>query len=134
MEHATEPIEVIARLLFQGAGIDVAADAAELENPLFDALSGRASFLFAAEPSGDIGTQGQSEQVGPEPLLAENTVVQAREGAGSQFGKPSCRQVEFADDFGADGYGKDAMECVDVAKRFLGLGEPEEEPVPVTGS
>ena len=36
---------------------------------------------------------------------------------------------EFADDFGADGYGKDAMECVDLAKRFLGLQEVE-EPVP----
>ncbi len=33
---------------------------------------------------------------------------------------------EFADDFGSDGYGKDAMECVDLAKRFLGLGEAEE--------
>ena len=30
---------------------------------------------------------------------------------------------EFADDFGADGYGKDAIECVDLAKSFLGLGE-----------
>ena len=36
---------------------------------------------------------------------------------------------EFADDFGADGYGKDAIECVDLAKRFLGLQEVE-EPVP----
>ena len=33
---------------------------------------------------------------------------------------------EFADDFGADGYGKDAIECVDLAKSFLGLGEAEE--------
>ena len=33
---------------------------------------------------------------------------------------------EFADDFGADGYGKDAIECVDLAKRFLGIGETEE--------
>ncbi len=33
---------------------------------------------------------------------------------------------EFADDFGADGYGKDAMECVDLAKQFLGLLEAEE--------
>ena len=33
---------------------------------------------------------------------------------------------EFADDFGADGYGKDAMECVDLAKRFLGPQEVEE--------
>ena len=29
---------------------------------------------------------------------------------------------EFADDFGADGYGKDAMECVDMAKRLIGAG------------
>ena len=34
---------------------------------------------------------------------------------------------EFADDFGADGYGKDAIECVDLAKRFLGIGQTEEE-------
>ena len=37
---------------------------------------------------------------------------------------------EFADDFGADGYGQDAIECVDLAKRFVGLLEAE-EPVPV---
>lgn len=37
---------------------------------------------------------------------------------------------EFADDFGADGYGKDAIECVDLAKRFVGLMEAE-EPIPV---
>ena len=37
---------------------------------------------------------------------------------------------EFADDFGADGYGKDAMDCVDLAKQFLGLQEAEEA-VPV---
>ena len=37
---------------------------------------------------------------------------------------------EFADDFGADGYGNDAIECVDLAKRFVGLLEAE-EPVPV---
>ena len=30
---------------------------------------------------------------------------------------------EFADDFGADGYGKDAIECVDIAKRFFGVAE-----------
>ena len=28
---------------------------------------------------------------------------------------------EFADDMGADGYGKDAMECVEKAKEFLGI-------------
>ena len=27
---------------------------------------------------------------------------------------------EFADDMGADGYGKDAMACVDLAKDFVG--------------
>ncbi len=36
---------------------------------------------------------------------------------------------EFADDFGADGYGKDAMECVDLAKRFLGIAETAEDTV-----
>ena len=41
---------------------------------------------------------------------------------------------EFADDFGADGYGRDAIDCVDITKRFLGLGEPEEEPLAVPGS
>lgn len=30
---------------------------------------------------------------------------------------------EFADDMGADGYGKDAMACVDLAKNLLGVGE-----------
>ena len=30
---------------------------------------------------------------------------------------------EFADDFGADGYGKDAMECVELAKGYVGVGE-----------
>ena len=28
---------------------------------------------------------------------------------------------EFADDMGADGYGKDAIQCVDIAKDFLGI-------------
>lgn len=32
---------------------------------------------------------------------------------------------EFADDFGADGYGKDAMECVETASRFLGVGQTD---------
>ena len=30
---------------------------------------------------------------------------------------------EFADDMGSDGYGKDAMDCVSLAKRLLGLEE-----------
>jgi 5-methyltetrahydrofolate--homocysteine methyltransferase len=29
---------------------------------------------------------------------------------------------EFADDMGADGYGKDAISCVDIAKGFYGIG------------
>ncbi|MCI0440911.1 MAG: corrinoid protein [Chloroflexi bacterium] len=33
---------------------------------------------------------------------------------------------EFADDMGADGYGKDAIACVDLAKRFVGLVEEPE--------
>ena len=32
---------------------------------------------------------------------------------------------EFADDFGADGYGKDAIECVEIASRFLGVGQAD---------
>ncbi|CAI8053841.1 Dimethylamine corrinoid protein 3 [Geodia barretti] len=32
-------------------------------------------------------------------------------------------RLEFADDMGADGYGENAMECVDMAKRFMGAGE-----------
>jgi 5-methyltetrahydrofolate--homocysteine methyltransferase len=36
---------------------------------------------------------------------------------------------EFADDMGSDGYGKDAMDCVTLAKRLLGLEEiPEAAP------
>ena len=37
---------------------------------------------------------------------------------------------EFADDMGADGYGKDAMDCVELAKRMIGTGEPAPETVP----
>ena len=33
---------------------------------------------------------------------------------------------EFADDMGADGYGKDALECVALAKRFIEEGDDEE--------
>ena len=29
---------------------------------------------------------------------------------------------EFADDMGADGYGKDALACVALAKQLLGVG------------
>jgi 5-methyltetrahydrofolate--homocysteine methyltransferase len=29
---------------------------------------------------------------------------------------------EFAEDMGADGYGKDAIACVDMAKELLGVG------------
>ena len=31
---------------------------------------------------------------------------------------------EFADDMGADGYGKDAIACVDMAKQLIGIEEP----------
>ena len=37
---------------------------------------------------------------------------------------------EFADDMGADGYGKDAISCVDLAKSFYGSTEPIESMVP----
>ncbi len=36
---------------------------------------------------------------------------------------------EFADDMGADGYGKDAIACVEKAKELLGIEEPTPEPV-----
>ncbi|MBM3944944.1 MAG: cobalamin-binding protein [SAR202 cluster bacterium] len=35
---------------------------------------------------------------------------------------------EFAEDMGADGYGKDAIACVDLAKKFLGVGDAETQP------
>ncbi len=41
---------------------------------------------------------------------------------------------EFADDFGADGYGKDAMDCVALAKGFMGIDETEEVEAPVPTS
>ena len=44
-------------------------------------------------------------------------------------------RLEFADDMGADGYGENAMECVDMAKRFMGAVEPQGmESMPVAGS
>ena len=39
---------------------------------------------------------------------------------------------EFADDMGADGYGKDAMDCVDLAKEFVSQSGIEES-VATTG-
>jgi 5-methyltetrahydrofolate--homocysteine methyltransferase len=36
---------------------------------------------------------------------------------------------EFAEDMGADGYGKDAIACVEKAKELLGIEEPAPEPV-----
>ena len=42
---------------------------------------------------------------------------------------------EFADDMGADGYGENAMACVDLAKRLMGIGDAEGmEAVTVAGS
>jgi len=37
---------------------------------------------------------------------------------------------EFADDMGADGYGKDAMSCVDLAKRLLDFEQAPQEKIP----
>ena len=38
--------------------------------------------------------------------------------------------LEFSEDMGADGYGKDAVACVDKAKELLGTSEvPIPEPV-----
>lgn len=42
---------------------------------------------------------------------------------------------EFADDMGADGYGENAMACVDLAKQFMGVEETADaEPIAVAGS
>jgi 5-methyltetrahydrofolate--homocysteine methyltransferase len=35
---------------------------------------------------------------------------------------------EFADDMGADGYGKDAIACVEMAKQLVGVEQPTPEP------
>ena len=35
---------------------------------------------------------------------------------------------EFADDMGADGYGKDAIACVEMAKQLIGVQEPARSP------
>ena len=40
---------------------------------------------------------------------------------------------EFADDFGSDGYGKDAIECVEIAKGFLASGDTQQDPVNLAG-
>jgi 5-methyltetrahydrofolate--homocysteine methyltransferase len=45
-----------------------------------------------------------------------------REGIKFMVGGAPVTQ-EFADDMGADGYGKDAMACVDLAKNLLDVGE-----------
>ena len=37
---------------------------------------------------------------------------------------------EWADEIGADGYGRDAMEALDVAKQLVGLAKPTEAPIP----
>ena len=41
---------------------------------------------------------------------------------------------EFADDMGADGYGKDAIDCVDLARRLLGFEDFAESSEPVAAS
>ena len=42
--------------------------------------------------------------------------------------------LEFADDMGSDGYGKDAIECVDLARRLLGLEDMAASTEPVAAS
>ncbi len=37
---------------------------------------------------------------------------------------------EWADEIGADGFGRDAMEALDVAKQLIGLAKPAEAPTP----
>ena len=41
---------------------------------------------------------------------------------------------EFADDMGADGYGKDAIDCVDLARRLLGFEDFAKRAAPVTAT
>ena len=41
---------------------------------------------------------------------------------------------EFADDMGADGYGKDAIDCVDLARRLLGMEDFAQSATPVAAS
>ncbi len=41
---------------------------------------------------------------------------------------------EFADDMGADGYGKDAIECVDLARRLLGFEDFAKSATPVAAT
>ena len=53
--------------------------------------------------------------------------VGLREGLKVMVGGAPLSQ-EFADDMGADGYGDNAIECVDLAKRFMGVEEPESVP------
>ncbi|MXY46619.1 MAG: cobalamin-binding protein [Chloroflexi bacterium] len=48
-----------------------------------------------------------------------------RDMAKIMVGGAPVRQ-EFADDMGADGYGENAMACVDLAKAFVGIGESVE--------
>ena len=62
-------------------------------------------------------------------------VIQAMEEAGLQGrvktmvgGAPVTR--EFADDMGADGYGKDAIACVEQAKALLGIDDEDRRPAP----
>ena len=43
-------------------------------------------------------------------------------------GAPLSR--EFADDMGADGYGENAIECVDIAKRFSGIEDVSQSEAP----
>lgn len=50
-----------------------------------------------------------------------------RERVKMMVGGASVTQ-EFAEDMGADGYGKDAIACVDLAKKFLGVGDKEAQP------
>ena len=41
---------------------------------------------------------------------------------------------EFADDMGADGYGKDAIDCVDLARRLLGFEDFAKSATPVAAT
>ena len=82
----------------------------------------------------DAVTEHDAQIVGMSALLTTTMpnmgkTIQAFEEAGLRDqvkmmvgGAPVTQ--EFADDMGADGYGKDAMACVEKAKELLGIGEP----------
>ena len=87
--------------------------------------------------SSDAVLEHDAQVVGMSALLTTTMpnmgkTIQAFEEAGLQGsvktmvgGAPVTQ--EFADDMGADGYGKDAIACVEKAKELLGIGDETQE-------